>query len=34
MPGSSFGDVAQVVIIREDGRSRVIRRYEHGTEVS
>jgi hypothetical protein len=31
----SFGDVAQeVIIIREDGRSRVIRRFEHGAEVS
>ena len=30
----SFGDVAQVVVVREDGRSKVIRRFEHGAEVS
>ena len=28
----SFGDVAQVVVlVREDDRSRVIRRFEHGS---
>ena len=30
----SFGDIAQVVVVREGGGSRVIRRFEHGSEVT
>lgn len=29
----SFGDVPQVVAVREDSDPRVIRRFEHGREV-